>query len=199
MHLHNIIQAPLQGQPFIQTASMSQTYAAQLFTSHCKHAKIIYLGREQELENVTWVCDGHTDCLMVKAVSGVLWPWDLREPIVGGLTQHFRGSIPSNALGICCRHILPLEGDIIYKCVCPKYQKCECFFVFTPNYFSTYPEPLAHSLEDPFMVLHTYITYLILCTVHGDQGWGTGRQRRLTRRVGMLLFRYWPNVVVFWE
>ena len=103
------------------------------------------------------------------------------------MTQHFRGSIPSNALGIYCRHILPLEGDVIYKCVCLKYQKCECFFVFTPNYFSNHPEPLAHSLNDPFMVLYTYITYLILCTVHGDQGWGTGRQRRLTRRVGMLL------------
>jgi len=70
------------------------------------------------------------------------------------------------------------------------YQKCEAFFAFTPNYFSNHPEPLEHSLEVPFMDLYTYIIYMLLCTVHGDQGWGTGRQRRLTRRVGILQFRY---------
>ena len=97
------------------------------------------------------------------------------------MTQHFRGFIPSNALGICCRHILPLEGDVIYKCICPKYQKCECFFVFTLNCFSNPPEPQVHSLEDPLIVLYTYLTYLILCTVHGDQGWaqeGRGGSQR---------------------
>jgi len=83
--------------------------------------------------------------------------------------QHFRGSIPSMALGRYCRYILPLEGDIIYKCVCLMYQKCKHFLVFTPNYFTNCPEPLAHSCEDPVMVLYTYMTYLILYTVHGDK------------------------------